>query len=171
MHFFIYYPFGYTDDCASLRLTEPSSKKVLCPNITVQYTCILNPIVYNASVSIIWAGSAFNCSASNNTITLTQSASGSLNTSIVMCGNVSAVMTKINGSCYWSVLTISDPIYFNGSTIKCYDGNNAGFIWSDELKQQFKGRCITLHNVCIKISIQALCNNTITYIFSANILA
>lgn len=110
----------------------------------MQYTCILNPIVYNASVSIIWAGSAFNCSASNNTITLTQSASGSLNTSIVMCGNVSAVMTKINGSCYWSVLTISDPIYFNGSTIKCYDGNNAGFIWSDELKQQFKGRCITL---------------------------
>lgn len=51
----------YIADCLSFRLTEPSIKEPLCPSDTVQYTCVLNSIVYNASVILIWAGSAFNC--------------------------------------------------------------------------------------------------------------
>lgn len=133
----------HTADCPSLRLTEPSIMKALCPNDIVEYTCILNSVLYNANVSITLNGSAFNCPLKNNAITLIQAPRGPLNTSVVECGNLSAKMTNFNGTCYTSVLKISNPIYYIGNTIQCYDGNTMHLIGNDVLKQEIKGRSIT----------------------------
>lgn len=128
--------------CPSLRITKPSIKISLCPTDIVEYTCAINAIVFNNNISILWAASKLNCPAENNTIVLMQNPSGPLNTSVVMCGNASAVMTNINGTCYTSVLTILNPLQFNGGTVKCYDGNTEFLVGSEVLEQTFKGRLI-----------------------------
>eukprot|EP00731_Ephydatia_muelleri_P009684 Em0005g270a len=63
-------------------------------------------------------------------------AGASLNTVPVSCGNLSAVMTNISGTCYTSVLTIPTPQYFNGTTVTCRDGNFGTLIGSDTLNIQ-----------------------------------
>ena len=51
-------------------------------------------------------------------------------------GNLSAVMTKISGTCYTSVLTIPTPQYFNGTTDMCRDGTASTLIGSGTLNIQ-----------------------------------
>ena len=84
-----------------------------------------------------------NLGAPANTIQLTQTSSGSLNTS---CGNLSAVMTNICGKCYTSVLTILTPEYFNGTTVTCRDGITGTVIGSDTLNIQLACKYAILSN-------------------------
>ena len=68
--------------------------------------------------------SAFQCPSSTpspNLITLSQTTVQPLNPTVVSCGNLSAVMTNISGTCYTSVLTIPTPQYYNGTTVQCVD--------------------------------------------------
>eukprot|EP00731_Ephydatia_muelleri_P033176 Em0025g132a len=85
----------------------------------------------------IWTGSGFQCpataSSAANTLTLSQQKGASLNTVPGSCGNLSAVMTNISGTCYTSVLTIPTPQYFNGTTVTCRDGNFGTLIGNDTL--------------------------------------
>eukprot|EP00731_Ephydatia_muelleri_P009798 Em0005g384a len=60
----------------------------------------------------------------------------SLNAVSGSCGNLSAVMTNISGTCYTSVLTIPTPQYFNGTTVMCRDGSFGTLIGSDTLNIQ-----------------------------------
>ena len=134
--------FPYAANCPSLRLSELSIRTPLCPNDSVMYTCILNSAVFYDSINTIWTGSKFNCPAANNTITLMQSADSPLNTSVIECGKVSAVMTNISQNCYTSVLTIWSPTYFNGSTVQCLEGSTNVLIGNAILVQEFKGKWI-----------------------------
>eukprot|EP00731_Ephydatia_muelleri_P009744 Em0005g330a len=86
-----------------------------------------------------WTGSGFQCSnpsVAANTIQLTQSSSASLNTVPGSCGNLSAVMTNISGTCYTSVLTIPTSQYFNGTTVTCRDYFTGTLIGNDTLNIQ-----------------------------------
>eukprot|EP00731_Ephydatia_muelleri_P033173 Em0025g129a len=111
-------------------------RTLLCPGDNITYTCTLS----SGSAAITqWTGSGFQCSnpgAAANTIQITQSSSGSLNTLPVSCGNLSAVMTNISGACYTSVLTIPTPQYFNGTTVTCRDGFANTLIGNDTLNIQ-----------------------------------
>eukprot|EP00731_Ephydatia_muelleri_P033113 Em0025g69a len=112
-------------------------RTLLCPGDIITYTCAFNsssPIVITQ-----WTGSGIQCSnpgAAANTIQLPQSSSASLNTVPGSCGNLSAVMTNISGTCYTSVLTKPTPQYFNGTTVTCRDGFTGTLIGSDTLNIQ-----------------------------------
>eukprot|EP00731_Ephydatia_muelleri_P033167 Em0025g123a len=110
-------------------------RTLLCPEDNITYTCTLSS--NSAVLTTLWTGSGFQCSRTPvNSIALPQSSSASLNTVPVSCGNLSAVMTNISGTCYTSVLTIPTPQYFNGTTVTCKDGNFGTLIGSDTLNIQ-----------------------------------
>ncbi|KAL5494343.1 hypothetical protein EMCRGX_G015656 [Ephydatia muelleri] len=123
--------------CPSFNINYPPMRTLLCPGDIITYTC-----TFNSSSPIVipqWTGSGFQCSnpgAAANIIQLTQSSSGSLSTVPVSCGNLSAVMTNISGTCYTSVLTIPTPQYFNGTTVTCRDGITGTLIGNDTLNIQ-----------------------------------
>lgn len=111
--------FLYADSCPFFGADY--SSEPLCPMDNINFTCAL---ISNAiNVSTLWSGSGFQCSANSNTITVTQMSNSTLNKSPVFCGNISAVMVQIDGTCYTSVLTIPTPHYFNGTTVQCYNGS------------------------------------------------
>ena len=100
----------------------------LCPGDTITYTCAFTVSGSPLAVNTQWSGSGFNCTPAGftaNAITLTQSPGSSPNTVPVSCGNLSAVMTNVSGTCYTSVLTIPTPQYFNGTTVICKDTTGA----------------------------------------------
>ncbi|KAL5494350.1 hypothetical protein EMCRGX_G015664 [Ephydatia muelleri] len=113
-------------------------RTLLCPGDIITYTCAFNSS-FN-SITTWWTGSGFQCpsyaGSPANTITLSQPAGGPLNTVPGSCGNLSAVMTNISGTCYTSVLTIPTPLYLNGTTVTCRDGTTGSRIASDTLKMQ-----------------------------------
>ena len=127
-----------TAACPSFNINYPSTRTVLCPGDIITYTC-----AFSSSFNIIltwWTGSGFQCPSFAmspiNTIALSQPAGASLNTVPVSCGNLSAVMTNISGTCYTSVLTIPTPQYFNGTTVTCRDGVSGTLIGNDTLNIQ-----------------------------------
>ncbi|KAL5494359.1 hypothetical protein EMCRGX_G015676 [Ephydatia muelleri] len=124
--------------CPSFNINYPPMRTLLCPGDIITYTCAISTTTFTAVTW--WSGSGFTCPANSpsNTIQLTQptGAGASLNTVPVSCGNLSAVMTNISGTCYTSVLTIPTPQYFNGTTVTCRDGNFGTLIGSDTLNIQ-----------------------------------
>ena len=135
-HMHVFHMLYDTAACPSFNITYPPMRTLLCPGDIITYTCALS----SGSAAITqWTGSGFQCSnpgAAANTIQITQSSSGSLNTLPVSCGNLSAVMTNISGACYTSVLTIPTPQYFNGTTVTCRDGFANTLIGNDTLNIQ-----------------------------------
>ena len=126
-----------TAACPSFNITYPSMRTLLCPGDIITYTCVLSSS-FN-TITTWWTGSGFQCSTPGslaNVIVLSQSAGASLNTVPVSCGNLSAVMTNISGTCYTSVLTIPTPQYFNGTTVTCRDGITGTLIGNDTLNIQ-----------------------------------
>ena len=112
----------HTAACPSFNINYPPMRTLLCPGDTITYTCAF--ATSNVGfISTQWSGSGFQCPSNSpaNHITLFQTSTGSLNTAPVSCGNLSAVMTNVSGTCYTSVLTISTPQYYNGTTILCVD--------------------------------------------------
>ncbi|KAL5500680.1 hypothetical protein EMCRGX_G012275 [Ephydatia muelleri] len=110
-------------------------RTLLCPGDIINYTCVISSGF--GIITTQWTGSpGFQCStpgAPNNTIQLSQAAGSSLNTVPGLCGNLSAVMTSISGTCYTSVLTIPTPQYFNGTNVTCRDGLFGTLIGNDTL--------------------------------------
>ena len=126
-----------TAACPSFNITFPPMRTLLYPGDNITYTCAFissSPIVITQlSGQDLASMQCSNLGAPANTIQLTQTSSGSLNTSY---GNLSAVMTNISGTCYTSVLTIPTPQYFNGITVKCRDGTTGTLIGNDTLNIQ-----------------------------------
>ena len=125
----------YAAACPSFNINYPPMRTLLCPGDNIAYTCAITSAFI--TVTTQWSGSGFQCTPSglsNNTITLTQGAGQPLNPTVVSCGNLSAVMTNISGTCYTSVLTIPTPQYYNGTTILCND--NFGAVGTDTLNIQ-----------------------------------
>ena len=126
-----------TAACPSFYINYPPMRTILCPGDVITYTCALTSSWQIISPS--WTGSGFQCSnppLPANTIAITQYSDAALNNISVSCGNLSAVMTNISGTCYTSVLTISTPQSLNGSTITCKDGFSGAIIGSDTLNIQ-----------------------------------
>ena len=125
-------------------------RTLLCPGDIITYTCALS----SGFDSIItrWTGSpGFQCftpGAPKNTIVLTQTAGSSLNTAPISCGNFSAVMTSISGTCYTSVLTIPTPQYFNGTNVTCKDGITGALIGNDTLNIQLACKSVCTYLYC-----------------------
>ena len=89
-------------------------------------------------MSTQWSGSGFNCPTGDffaNKIVLVQGVGLSPSTTVVSCGNLSAVMANVSGTCYTSVLTIPTPQYYNGTTVVCKD-TVAAVIGNDTLSIQ-----------------------------------
>ena len=132
------YPMLYdTAACPSFNINYPPMRTLLCPGDIITYTCTFSSNL--VTVNTQWTGSGFHCSTPGspaNTIVLTQTKDTSLNTVPGSCGNLSAVMTNISGTCYTSVLTIPTPQYFNGTTVMCRDGNFGTLIGNDTLNIQ-----------------------------------
>ena len=126
-----------TAACPSFNITFTPMRTLLCPGDNITYTCAFMrfqvPLLSSHSGQNCASMQCSNLGAPANTIQLTQTSSGSLNTS---CGNLSAVMTNISGTCYTSVLTILTPQYFNGTTVTCRDGITGTLIGSDTLNIQ-----------------------------------
>ena len=127
-----------TAACPSFNINYPPMRTLLCPGYNITYTCAF--VSTNVgTVYTQWSGSGFPCTPSGlpaNAITLTQSAGSSLNPTVVSCGNLSAVMTNVSGTCYTSVLTIPTPRYYNGTTVLCRDGTTGAVIGNDTLNVQ-----------------------------------
>ncbi|KAL5500738.1 hypothetical protein EMCRGX_G012336 [Ephydatia muelleri] len=116
--------------CPSFNINYPPLRTLLCPGDIITYTCALS------------SGQQIR----------------SLNTVPGSCGNLSAVMTSISGTCYTSVLTIPTPQYFNGTTVTCRDGFFGTLIGSDTLNIQLTsspGAPSGLQNT-------SLCTNSLT---------
>ncbi|KAL5494336.1 hypothetical protein EMCRGX_G015649 [Ephydatia muelleri] len=122
----------------------------LCPGDKITYTCALSSSSTIPTIYTQWTGSGFQClataSSAANILTLSQQTGASLNTVPGSCGNLSAVMTNISGTCYTSVLTIPTPQYFNGTTVICRDGNFGTLIGSDTLASAPSAPTITSQN-------------------------
>ena len=128
--------------CPSFNTTYTPMRTLLCPGDIITYTCTLRSIL--GTVITQWTGSGFQCStpgSPTNFIVLSQVKDASLNTVPVSCGNLSAVMTNINGTCYTSVLTIPTPQYFNGTTVTCNDGSFGTVIGSNKMNIQLACKC------------------------------
>ena len=130
-----------TAACPSFNINYPPMRTLLCPGDIITYTCTFNSS--SPTVSTIytqWTGSGFHCpataSSAANILTLSQQTGASLNAVPGSCGNLSAVMTNISGTCYTSVLTIPTPQYFNGTTVTCKDSNFGILIGNDTLRIQ-----------------------------------
>ena len=127
-----------TAACPSFNINYPPKRTLLCPGDIITYTCAFSsssPTIYTQ-----WTGSGFQCPATAsspaNTLTFSQQTGASLNAVPGSCGNLSAVMTNISGTCYTSVLTIPTPQYFNGTTVTCRDGSFGTLIGNDTLNIQ-----------------------------------
>ena len=130
-----------TAACPYFNINYPPMRTLLCPGDIITYTCAFSsssptiPTTYTQ-----WTGSGFQCpataSSAANLLTLSQQTGASLITVPSSCGNLSAVMTNISGTCYTSVLTIPTPQYFNGTTVTCRDGNFGTLIGNDTLRIQ-----------------------------------
>ena len=110
----------HTATCPSFNINYPPMRTLLCPGDNVTYTCAFA----TSNVGFIatqWSGSGFQCPSATNKITLSQVSTGPLSPQILSCGNLSAVMTNVSGTCYTSVLTIPTPKYYNGTTVQCVD--------------------------------------------------
>ncbi|KAL5494315.1 hypothetical protein EMCRGX_G015618 [Ephydatia muelleri] len=125
-----------TAACPSFNINYPPMRTLLCPGDNITYTCTFSTSTLTAVTW--WSGSGFTCPANSpsNTTQLTQPTGASLNTVPVSCGNLSAVMTNVSGTCYTSVLTIPTPQYFNGTTVTCRDGSFGTLIGNDTLNIQ-----------------------------------
>ena len=126
-------------------------RTLLCPGDNITYTCALSS-GFN-TITTQWTGSpGFQCpsvgGAPANTIQLTQSAGSSLNTVPGSCGNLSAVMTNISGTCYTSVLTIPTPQYFNGTTVVCRDGIINAIVGNDTLNIRLACKSVCTYLYC-----------------------
>ena len=130
---------SYTAACPSFNISYPPMRTLLCPGDTITYTCtFVSTAGSGAIVSTQWSGSGFLCPSASplaNTIILTQQSGSSLSTAVVSCGNLSAVMTNVSGTCYPSVLTIPTPQYYNGTTVVCND-NSAAVVGTNTLNVQ-----------------------------------
>ena len=125
----------------SFNINYPPTRTLLCPGDIITYKCTFSsssptiPTIYTQ-----WTGSGFQClataSSAANILTLSQQTGASLNAVPGLCGNLSAVMTNISGTCYTSVLTIPTPQYFNGATVTCRDGNFGTLIGNGTLNIQ-----------------------------------
>ena len=84
----------------------------------------------------VWSGSAFQCSGTNNQISLLQRVTGLSQPFIpVSCGSLSAVTTNVTSSYYTSVLTIPAVQALNGTTVMCTDGLTlTNIVGSDTVK-------------------------------------
>ena len=142
----------------SFNINYPPMRTLLCPGDIITYTCTFGSS--SSSVATRWTGSGFQCSTPGvapNTIGLSQDQGAPLNTVPGTCGNLSAVMTNISGTCYTSVLTIPTPQYFNGTTVTCRDGNFGTLIGNDtlniklECKYVYVHTCITHNLYCINV--------------------
>ena len=139
-----------TAACPSFNINYPSMRTLLCPEDIITYTCAFSSS-FN-TITTWWTGSGFRCpsyaGSPANTIALSQPASGygTLNTVPVSCGNLSAVMTNISGTCYTSVLTIPTPQYFNGSTVMCQHGTTGAVVGSHTLNIRLASK---LHKVLL----------------------
>ena len=91
-----------------------------------------SPAFGAAIPQVQWTGSGFQCWNPGSLMNTIEP----LNTVPVSCGNLSAVMTNISGTCYTSVLTIPTPQYFNGTTVMCRDGTTGTYIGNDTLNIQ-----------------------------------
>ena len=141
-----------TAACPSFNINYPPMRTLLCPGDIITYTCAFSSLI----VITQWTGSGFQCSnpgAAANTIQLSQSSSGVS----VSCGNLSAVMTNISGTCYTSVLTIPTPQYFNGTTVKCRDGFTGIIIGSDTLNIQLAYKYCSNKHVWYSAATQLKC--------------
>ena len=130
-----------TAACPSFNINYPPMRTLLCPGDNITYTCTFNSSSPNVStIHTQWTGSGFQCpaiaSSPANTLTLSQQIGASLNAVPGSCGNLSAVMTNISGTCYTSVLTIPTPQYFNGTTVTCKDSTFDTLIGNDTLNIQ-----------------------------------
>ena len=126
-----------TATCPSFNINYPPKKTLLCPGGIITYTCTFSSS--SRTIYTQWTGSGFQCPATAsspaNTLTLSQQTAGaSLNAVPGSCGNLSAVMTNISGTCYTSVLTIPTPQYFNGTTVTCRDGTTGSLIGNDNIQ-------------------------------------
>ena len=125
---------------SSFNANCPQKRPYFCPKDNITYTR-----AYTSSSIVLmgWTGSGFTCipQASGfpaNSIILAQAAGYSPNPVVESCGNLSAVMTNVSGTCYTSVLTIRTPQYYNGTTVLCRDlltgvviGSNTSNIQTD----------------------------------------
>ena len=141
-----------TAACPFFNINYPPMRTLLCPGDNITYTCTFN----SSSPYIVitqWTGSGIQCSnpgAAANTIQLLQSSSFALNAVPVSCGNLSAVITNISGTCYTSVLTIPTPQYFNGTTVTCRYGINGTLIGNDTLNIQVACKyCANIASICL----------------------
>ena len=146
VHLHVYYHLDTAASCPSFNINYPPMRTLLCPGDIITYTCTFRSS-YN-TFTTWWTGSGFQCStlgSLENTIVLSQWNNASLyaqwkNASLYAvprsCGNLSAVMTNISGTCCTSVLTIPTPQYFNGTTVTCKDGSNGTVIGNDTLNIQ-----------------------------------
>ena len=73
-----------------------------------------------------------------------------LNTAPLSCGNLSAVMTNVSGTCYTSVLTIPTPQYYNGTTVQCAD-TSLNTVGNVTLNVQLACK-LSLYNVLLPIA-------------------
>ena len=140
-----------TAACPSFNINYPPMRTLLCPGDIITYTCTLSsssPTIYTQ-----WTGSGFHCPATAsspaNILTLSQQTGASLITVPSSCGNLSAVMTNISGTCYTSVLTIPTPQYFNGTTVTCRDGNFGTLIGNDTLNIQLACKYVLFNETCM----------------------
>ena len=132
----------HTAACPSFNINYPPMRTLLCPGDTITYTCAFA----TSNVGIIttqWSGSGFQCPSATNKITLTQISTGPLSPQVMSCGNLSAVMTNVSGTCYTSVLTIPTPQYYNGATVLCVD-TSLTTVGSDTLNVQLVCKLIVL---------------------------
>ncbi|KAL5500706.1 hypothetical protein EMCRGX_G012301 [Ephydatia muelleri] len=147
--------------CPSFNINYPPMRTLLCPGDIITYTCAFSS-GFNTIITW-WTGSpGFQCPSVGgspaNIIQLTQSAGAPLNTVPGSCGNLSAVMTNISGTCYTSVLTIPTPQYFNGTTVTCRDGIINALIGSDTLNIQLASS----PGAPSGLQSSSLCNNSLT---------
>ena len=93
-------------------------------------------------MNTVWKGSAFQCPAAANQLSLFQKSAGVLNpTAGGQCGSLSAVTTNISndGTCYTSVLTIPAVQAMNGTTVMCADGVSLAVVGSDTVNVKIVG--------------------------------
>ena len=121
----------------------------LCPGSTITYTCVLSSSSAG-TVNTVWKGSAFQCPAAVNQLTLIQKSAGVLNPIAGgQCGSLSAVTTHISndGTCYTSVLTIPAVQALNGTTVMCADGVSLAVVGSDTVNVKMTGGDLVINNL------------------------
>ena len=113
-----------------------------CPGSIITYTCVLESNSPGA-VFTVWSGSAFNCPRVGSLIGLLQKSFRVRQPfTRVSCGNLSAVTTHVNSSCYTSVLTIPANEALDGTTVICADAYTDVVVGNGTLKIKSE---VTIH--------------------------